>query len=336
MDDYYKILGLNLSATEDEIRRAYRILARRYHPDVNPGKNSEDRFKKISEAYKVLSDATKKKDYDSDFQTATHTSFRAKQNQKFRAQSRYFKAQKDFKEKAQNHARSYFKKGISESASRISKGASDFLKDLVKPKKNKTAKLKPSKQKTTNKSVKTEPLKVSIIEASVSIHDAIFGIKKTIEIAEPEGIRKVSVSIPSGSRPGKVIRMRSTTGNSEELVIILRVAPHSILCLEPKGLVIKIPITVKEAVFGAAIKVPGIEEQNMITIPQGSQSGTELRLKNKGISLADGNKEDLFYRIEVQVPNATSAVGLKEKIDELEQYYEQTPRKKMPTSITSM
>ena len=331
MEDYYKILGLNSSATGDEIRRAYRILARRYHPDVNPGEKSEEKFKTISEAYKVLSDSSKKMKYDSDFQASVHSgSFRDKQNKKFRAQSRYYQAQRELKKKVKN-----VEKGVGDSASKIARGAKGFLNDLVKPKKKKKIPSPKSKKIKANKT-KTEPLKVSIIEASVSVQDAIFGIKKTIEIVEPEGTRKVSVNIPPGSRAGKVIRMRSTSGKSEELVIILRVAPHPILSLESRGLLVNMPVSLDEAIFGATIKVPGIDEEHMITIPQGSQSGNEIRLKEKGITLKDGTREDIFYRILIKVPKSSQAVGLKEKVEDLEKYYEDSPRKNLPASVSLM
>ena len=84
MEDYYKILGLNSSATPDEIRRAYRVLARRYHPDVNPGEKSAEKFKDIAEAYKILSDEAKKRKYDSDFNASFRSgSFRDQQRRKF-------------------------------------------------------------------------------------------------------------------------------------------------------------------------------------------------------------------------------------------------------------
>ena len=331
MEDYYKILGLNTSATGDEIRRAYRILARRYHPDVNPGKKSEDKFKSISEAYKILSDKAKKMKYDSDFQASVHSgSFRDRQNKKFRAQSRYYQAQRDLKEKAKK-----MEKEVGDSASKIARGAKEFFNDFVKPKKNKKVS-SPKTKKIKISKAKAEPLKVSIIEASVSVQDAIFGIKKTIEIVEPEGTRKVSVNIPPGSRAGKVIRMRSTSGNSEELVIILRVAPHPVLSLESRGLLVNTPVSLDEAIFGATIKVPGIKEEHMIRIPQGSQSGTEVRVKEKGITLKDGTREDIFYRILIQVPKSSQAVGLKEKVEDLEKYYEDSPRKSLPASIAQM
>ncbi|MCB0318626.1 MAG: hypothetical protein KDD56_07700, partial [Bdellovibrionales bacterium] len=182
--------------------------------------------------------------------------------------------------------------------------------------------------------LKQTPIKVSIIEASITIQDAIFGIKKTIEIVEPEGNRKASVKIPPGSRAGKLIRMRTSTGKTEELVILLRVAPHPMLDLEPKGLIVNIPISVEEATLGASIKVPGINEELLLTIPENSQSGDEIRIKNKGISLKDGTREDIFYRLQIKLPEFNHAVGLTDKIKELQAYYQDLPRKNLPQSIT--
>jgi curved DNA-binding protein len=176
-------------------------------------------------------------------------------------------------------------------------------------------------------------LKVSVLEVSITIKEAILGTKKTIEIVEPEGLRKVSVKIPPGVRNGSVVRLQGRGLPREDLVLVIRIAYHPYLSIHPKGLVVEIPVTVHEAIAGATIMVPTLEEPAAIKIPAGTNSGTELRVKEKGVPLKDGGRGDLFVRILVKIPEHPEAVGLKEKANELSLYYETPVRDGMPKSL---
>ena len=163
--------------------------------------------------------------------------------------------------------------------------------------------------------------KVSILEISVTMRDAILGMKKTVEIGEPEGLRKISINIPPGVKTGSVLRFREKSGNGEELVFIIRVGTHPFLCIENKGVVVDIPISINEAFAGASLTLPTFEEAVIVKIPPLSQSGTEIRVKGKGVLSREGQRGDLFYRLLIKLPEALHAVGIKEKISELESYY---------------
>jgi DnaJ-class molecular chaperone len=165
------------------------------------------------------------------------------------------------------------------------------------------------------------------------MHDAIFGVKKALEIPEPEGQRKVSVKIPAGVRSGSVIRLRAKNMPNEDLVLIVRVAAHPFLTIQARGLVAEIPITIQEAIVGAHISVPTLDEAVSIKIPPGSQSGSELRLKNRGLTLKDGTRGDLFVRLMIRVPETADAVGLKEKASELDAYYSNNVRQGLPKHL---
>jgi DnaJ-class molecular chaperone len=166
--------------------------------------------------------------------------------------------------------------------------------------------------------------------------DAIRGLKKTVELNDGTSLKKISVTIPAGVRSGSVIRFRRRENTSEEIVIIIRVAAHPFLSIAPKGLIIEVPITVKEAVLGARIKVPTLDEPSTVFIEPGTQSGTEVRLRGQGIQYRDGAKGDLFVRVMVRVPATHGAVGLAEKCGELEMYYEKSVREALPHSILEM
>lgn len=353
MQNHYEVLGIKTSATAEEVRRAYRVLARRYHPDVNPGKASEDKFKAIASAYSVLGDPAKRLQFDAEYERfLLHNSpagFRAYHKQKEdeqRARERFAKAQAQEAARAQAEAQKT-KVAVEETArqSRIKlKGGSPRRSAPEKKDSNQllTKTLKGLKQifaknDSTSKPKSTERRgglsRISVVEVSISVRDSIMGVKKTVEISEPEGFRKVSVSIPPGSRTGSVVRMRSRNKTDEELILIVRVAAHSIISMQTKGLVIEIPISISEAINGASLMVPTLEDPVSIRIPAGSQSGHEVRLKERGLVQRDGSKGDLFYRLMIRVPESPQAVGLADKSRELDLYYETPVRNSLPKSL---
>lgn len=336
MEDFYALLGVNSSATPEELRRAYRILARRYHPDVNPGKASEEKFKSIAEAYSTLSDPDRRRSYDIDYELmrrktgdARINAYRRQHEDQFRARSRYY-AENEKKAAAQAQAgpKAPPTAEVPPLFGELRRAASNFAQTA-----GAFVRRKPRKTEAQNQVSGTRTPRLSIIEVSVSMRDAIVGVKKTIEIAEPEGTRKVSVRIPPGVKNGSVIRLRANNQSAEELVMILRVASHPFLSIQAKGLVAEIPVTIQEALQGASITVPGLEESLVVKIPAGSQSGTELRIHGKGIRDRDGNRGDLFYRLLIKLPSATEAPGLKEKTAEVEKYYESGVRQSLPARL---
>ncbi|RMG45238.1 MAG: hypothetical protein D6719_00510 [Candidatus Dadabacteria bacterium] len=338
MQNHYEVLGINTSATQAEIRRAYRILARRYHPDVNPGEGSGERFKKIAEAYRVLSDEKQRKLYDIELSSAE----RARLNRKnpYRAQQRYEEWRKRAAE-AQNWGRET--KSTLHEKPKLKKRPTPSGKTKKAPPKKEQNLIKEIgaavrdyiKSRTKAKEA-SRGMQVSVIEVSVSIKDAIFGVKKTIEIAEESRTRKVSVRIPAGVRSGSVVRLRSTGKKKEELVLIVRVAWHPFIEIQPRGLIVEIPISVREAVCGASISVPTLEEPVSIRVPPASQSGTEIRVPKKGIKTADGERGDIFYRLMIKVPESSHAVGIQDLTETLDKYYESQVREALPESLSDL
>jgi curved DNA-binding protein len=343
MEDYYQILRVNPSATETEIRRAYRILARRYHPDVNPGKDSAKDFRNIAEAYAVLKDPEKRKQYDIEYEAMQRRNLRKAQrpiNKNYRrsAAQRYYEAQKAdleaIKKWQKEHKQAARPKPpvqknmivkTAKGLSKLKERTQGLLKSLPLQKPLAKSKKKAAKSVT----------QVTILEVSVTIPEAVKGVRRTIEIDEAEGSRKINVSLPAGVRNGSIIRLRSATSPEEEVVIITRLAKHPFLSIEPKGLIVEVPITVGEALNGASIMVPTLEEPTVLKLPPNTQSGTEFRLRNRGIAGRD-TRGDLFVRVMIYVPESVHAVGIKEKAVELDGYYEQGVRRHLPSSLLEL
>jgi curved DNA-binding protein len=343
--NFYELLGVNQSATDAELRRAYRILARRYHPDLNPGKQAEEKFKLISEGYQTLSDPIKRKNYDQKLEQTIKQNldkrFKAYQTEQdkikqAKASEQYYKEQKADYEKI---------KSFQEKLKPQSKNnkTNKQLLDEIKGTFNKTlsslsSKLNIKKSIRNSSNSKNQKVnKISIIEVSVTMIDVIQGIRKTIELEEPEGIRKIRVKIPAGVRTGSIIRLRSNDLPNEELVIVVRVANHAVLSIEPKGLIVNTPITLKEAIYGANIVMPTVgNEKISLKIPAGSQSGDELRVKAKGIhesSKSDGEIGDLIFRLQITLPSDLSLISANSTIADIENCYSQTIRRAFNSSI---
>jgi DnaJ-class molecular chaperone len=343
MQNHYETLSINSSATEDEIRRAYRILARRYHPDVNPGETSAERFKAIAEAYAVLRDKESKQQYDIELEKYLRKNvsrqFKAyeKQQRRATATERYYKAQKADYEKIKEWQEQRARAEAEEAASAKKSDKFDLKTKLDTVRKSLKGLLESASSRTTdNKSSKpaksARVSKISILEVSVTIFDVISGVRKTVEIEEPEGSRKINVRIPAGVRNGSIVRLRANNLPGEEVVLIIRVARHPFLSIEQKGLMIEIPITINEAISGATIKVPTLEDPVMLKIPPNTSSGTELRLRGRGIPEKD-SAGDLFVRLMIKVPESEHAVGIKDRAADLDLYYEHSVRQDLPKTL---
>ena len=329
MENYYRILGLNSSATKDEIRRAYRVLARRYHPDVNPGKDSGDKFKKIAEAYRVLNDTEQKRKFDLEFEMAQNKLNQARMKtyaknaqQEFKAKSRAFAREQEAKQRAKPASRS------SKKPQRQNSTESNFgeqLRHLFQKK----IRLPWQKQGAKKQVVQD----ISIIEVSLSVQEAISGLRKTVEVADGEKVRKLSVRVPPGVRTGSVIRMRNREAQEQELVLIIQVANHPFLSVEKKGIVVALPVTTEEALYGANIKVPTLEDPVVLKVPAGSQNGTYIRLREKGAKIREGTRGDLFFRLNVQLPENVEAPGIKEAAKYLSEEARERVRSDFPNKL---
>lgn len=338
MQSHYKTLGLTNAASIAEIRRAYRILARRYHPDVNPNKNTESLFKEIANAYAVLSDPEKRKQYDIDLaqsiesfeETFKRAEEALKRSQRAAAYARgSARSQTEKQRQNQTKNQTYTKppqKPSATSPEEPLKGPKVATRQSPRAKKSAlrnwletptVSRLTTLSQSAISQLTKTLSTRhrgataktntpvgaLALVELSVSIEDAIRGVRKTVEIGESgDDSRKVSVTIPPGVRTGNIVRLRSKDTN-QEIVVVIRVETHSWLSLGERGLTMEIPLTIGEAIEGGKVQVPSFGDPLLVTVEPRTQSGKEVRLKGQGLFHRDGSRGDLYIRFTVKIPD---------------------------------
>jgi curved DNA-binding protein len=321
--DYYEVLGVARNASEDEIRQAFRKLARQYHPDMNPGnKTAEDKFKELNEANEVLSDPEKRKKYDqlganwkngADFtpppgwqksQVRYTTDFKdAFNNDNLRNEEGFgFGGFSDFFESlfgggrptTQNHQRSQSSPG------RKPQNSHDFEIEITLPLEDAH---KGGRQKIAlNQKARTCPACRGEKRLGSNLCPACKGAGQVFTQ------KTVDVKIPLGVRDGAVIKAagqghRINGGNQRgDLYIKIRLKPHAVFTVSGDDLNAEIPIAPWEAIFGASLEVPTIDGKAEIKIQQGAQGGQRMRLRGYGLSKRGGGRGDYYIKLKIVVP----------------------------------
>lgn len=356
MKTAYEILNIETTASNEEVRKAYRELSLKYHPDVNHDPDAAEIFRKITESYNILSNWEKRLAYD-----AAHGIGQGPRNDNFSKKMHEKYAQQQYEKNAEYNQSSENQNDLNQDqAQRDTRDETQEAQDTSDPKNSSTTAKSPnqnldflvkigsalintkdlifgflkSSKSSPRTSTKNKIKKISIIETSISIEEAIWGGKKQIEIPENHGMRSVSIMIPPATRDGGVIRLRNKHEAGEDLVIVCKILPHPFLNIKAKGLVAEIPISVQEAITGCKIKVPCVDGEDEISIPPGSQSGDEIRIKEKGMLDKSGKRGDYFIRLIVKVPQAFNAFGISDKAKDFEMYYEGPVRANLPSKIT--
>jgi molecular chaperone DnaJ len=275
--DFYKVLGVPKNASEADIKKAYRRLAKDHHPDRNPGDTaSELKFKEVGEAYAVLSDAEQRRQYDA---------IRAMGGgARFQAGGRGDQGFEDV-----------FSGAFGQSGGRGASGFEDILSGLFG---GGGASYQRGPQKGADLIAATE----------VSFRDAAAGSLISMTI---EG-RNVQARLPAGVSDGQRIRLRgkgrpsANGGPAGDLILTVHVAKHPVFSMDGRNLRVTVPVSFDEAVFGATVDVPTLEgERVKVKVPAGTSGGTTLRVKGRGIAAKEG-RGDLLVKIEVAVPSQVS------------------------------
>jgi curved DNA-binding protein len=282
--DYYDILGVNKNASDEELKRAYRKLAMKYHPDRNPNKKeAEERFKEINEAYAVLSDKEKRKQYD----TFGADGFR----QRF-TQEDIFRGF-DFDEILSNlfggRGKREFKFGR--------KGGFDFG-DFFGG--------QYGYQDMGRMPQKGEDI---LYELPISLEEAALGGEKRVSYRKNGRVEEVSVKIPRGIPSGKKLRLAGkgmegkNGGPPGDLYLQVSIVEHPIFSREGDDLIVEKEISFSEAVLGTTVEVPTLEGMKKVKIPPGTQSHTKMRLKGLGIPhFQKEGKGDEYVKVIVRIP----------------------------------
>lgn len=275
--DYYKTLGIERGATKDDIKKAYRRLARKYHPDVSSESRAEERFKEVGEAYEVLKDPEKRQIYD---------------------QLGAYQPGQDFRPPP-DWASQF----------RQDRGAADFesvdLGDLFEN-------LFGTRAGPGGRGGRTDFRRSGAdyeAEVAVTLDEAARGAEKVLHLSSAEAAaREIKVRIPKGVTDGKKLRVPGKGGTAAEggrpgdLYLNIRIQAHPLFRSSGHDLYLDVPLSPWEAALGAEIEIPTLERNLRLTIKPGAQSGQKLRLKGKGLPKPGGGAGDLMALLQVAVP----------------------------------
>ncbi|MDB4935890.1 MAG: Chaperone protein DnaJ [Labilithrix sp.] len=309
--DFYSVLGVPKGADAASIKKAYRKLARDLHPDKNPGnKAMESRFKDVNRAYEVLGDDAKRKLYDEFGEDALREGFDADKA----------RAYKQWQSRAGNGATG----GV--------RGAGGFgggvnLEDLFSgavPGGSAGGGDDPFADLFGRASRRRGPVKGRDYEQELTIdfNSAVRGT--SLQLRNPSSPEPVTVRIPPGADEGSRVRIKEqgaaspSGGPNGDLILVIHVEPHPLFTRDGDDLTLEVPITVSEAIKGARVHVPTFDGDVTVKVPPGTQSGTKLRVRGKGVHRKGRDPGDLYVRFMVHVP--TDGPELMKLADELAKY----------------
>jgi DnaJ-class molecular chaperone len=296
--DYYEILGVKKDASDDEIKKVYRTLARKYHPDLHPGdKTMEARFKDINEAYGVIGDSKKRADYD----LTGGSPFGAGMGGGYRPAPGGFEGVEDF--------------GFGGAGA----GFEDIFSEIF-----------------GGKGRRRGPARGADIEYSLKVDflGSVKGIELKIKVKRRVGTSgTVKIKIPPGISDGSRVRLAGKgdlgSGGAPpgDLYIIIRVAPHPYFRRVDGDIHLDVPITIKEAVMGGRVEVPTIDDYTTIKVPPGTHGAQKLRIKGKGVYASAGvARGHQYVIIRIAVPKKVNQRS-KDLLDEFSELNHYEPRR---------
>ncbi|MBK1665316.1 molecular chaperone DnaJ [Rhodospirillum rubrum] len=299
MKDPYTVLGVARGASQDEIKSAYRKLARSMHPDVNqndPG--AEDKFKDISGAYDLLSDPQKRARFDRGEIDAAGNEHRG-----FRPGTGPYGARGAYRGASGNDGRSG---GFGRFDFESTFGEDDLFSEMFR----RASRGQGGPGAGTAGAAGAGPRPVRGQDAQyrlkVTFEEAALGSTKRITLTNR---KTLDVRIPPGSEDGRSLRLKgqgadgSNGGAAGDALVEIGVKEHAFFRRDGINVVVDVPVTLQEVVLGGKITVPTLEGKVSVTVPEGSNTGTVLRLRGKGIPQENGQRGDLLVRLGITLPD---------------------------------
>jgi curved DNA-binding protein len=289
--DFYEDLGVPRTASQEEIQRAYRKLARKFHPDVNKAPDAEERFKDISEAYSVLSDPDQRKRYDA-----------------FGADFRRVPEDVD--------PETWARAGAGRARAGAGAGArtggfgggfedvdfEDLFGDIF------AGRGRGRGGRGAGRYGGPMPGADQEAEVELSVEEAYHGTRRSLRIAGPEGTRTVEVNIPAGVTDGQRIRLAGQGGRGGDggppgdLYLIATIRPDSRYRVEGRDIYVRLPLAPWEAALGTTVPLETPGGETKVKVPPGTSSGRRLRLRGRGLPNPRGRPGDVFAEIQIMVP----------------------------------
>jgi curved DNA-binding protein len=303
--DYYQILGVPRQAEQSDIKKAYRKLARKYHPDVNSDAGAEEKFKQVNEAYEVLKDNDKRQAYDrfgSDW----------KHGQQF-----------------ESAGAGGFGRGAYAGGGMGGGDFSDFFESIFGGGGFQQGRGSPFGQGQRTRPRRGADLSLRL---DITLEEAYGGGAKTIQFArstDSSEMKKLKINIPKGVRSGQKIRLakqgQASAGGGEpgDLLLEMNILPHRLFRLDDLDVVLRLPVTPWEAALGSTLKVPTLSGSVELKIKPGMQSGQKMRLKGKGMPGA--TQGDQIVEIMIHAPPADSAAE-RQFYEEMKTRFKFSPR----------
>lgn len=297
--DYYKIMGVARDATQDDIKRAHRRLARKYHPDVSKEKDAELRFKEIAEAYEVLRDPEKRAAYDQ--------------------LGRNWKAGQDFRPPPEwnagaEHAGSGFEWEFRSGGPSGGGDFSDFFESLFGRGFAGTEK-RSAGRSSSRRTTFSAPGEDHHAKIQIDLEDACRGATRTLSLRVPEvdsrgrmaaHEHQITFAVPKGIRVGQHIRLAGQgapgmgEGSAGDLYLEVEFRPHPLYRVDKHDVYLDLPVAPWEAALGAEVEAPTPTGQVEVKIPAGSATGRKLRLKGRG--LPGSTPGDFYFVLQIVVP----------------------------------
>jgi curved DNA-binding protein len=326
--NYYEILGVPKDASSEDIKKSFRRLARKYHPDLNPGdKVAEERFKDLGEAYEVLSDVSKRSEYDRFGNYWKQSGFQGQHGQARstprsasttapRSSEPDYSEFSDFQE--------FLDQLLGRRPSSNAKGNANGSSRRVNRQDEKN--WFGGSSRSTSGAMRRPGMRDAEARLVVPLEKAYQGGRERIRL---EDGRSLEVNMPAGMLSGQRIRLKGQGAGGGDLYLKIEVAEHAFFKIDGADIICQVPITPVEAILGGQIEAPTLDGWVKMMIPRGVRSGQRLRLAGKGYPKDVGGRGDQLVEIQIEYPKELSAPEqeLYEKLRQVETF---NPRASLP------